>query len=483
MGTYLAEVEPYTLTYNCGPVALKFHKDRQSRVKLLIGPFGTGKTSSGAYDQIMCQSKRVRADKNGVKRSRFAVVRNTYPQLRDTTIKTVLEWFPPEKFGGRYDKTNKELFVKIDDGEGQSREIEIIFRALDDEADVRNLLSLELTGAWVDEAREVKQDIIKGLLGRIGRFPSVRDFGGQNPFPSPPQVILTTNYPSTEHYIYKDFVEHRIDGYAIYEQPQTENIHNLRPGYYDDLEKDYADRPDLLKTLVRGTWGVTVRGKLVYPTEFQRARHVAKQSLIPQHKTVIVVGWDNTGLSPAINLSHVTNTGQWQIFKEFCFEDTGISDATEAFIIWSNLNLHLECTFRHIGDPAGKNRDANKKSPAQYIAEKAVEYGKTINIEDGIQTFKIRREAVAGRLTKSINGEPALLIDPSCTRTIDGFEGGYAYPEIANSGVFRDEPMKNEYSHIHDSIQYPATRLFRIADVEDEKPKASPSAVSHGMAM
>ena len=55
-------VEPYVLTYNCGPVALRFHKDKQSRVKLLIGPFGTGKTSSGAYDQIMCQSKRVRAD-------------------------------------------------------------------------------------------------------------------------------------------------------------------------------------------------------------------------------------------------------------------------------------------------------------------------------------------------------------------------------------------------------------------------------------
>jgi len=455
--------EPYTLKYNCGPVSLKFHQDKTSRVKLLIGPFGTGKTSSGAYDQIMCQSKRVRADKKGVKRSRFAVVRNTYPQLRDTTIKTVLEWFP----FGEYKETAKELFITFNDGDGQSREIEVIFRALDDAKDVRNLLSLELTGAWVDETREVKLEIIKGLLGRIGRFPSVRDFAGQNPFLSPPQVILTSNYPSTEHYLYKNFVENRIDGYAIYEQPQSENIHNLRPGYYNDLEKDYADRPDLLKTLVRGTWGVMVRGKLVYPTEFQRARHVANQSLIPTGKTVIIAGWDNTGLSPAINLSYVSDLGQWRIFKEFCFEDTGISDATEAFIIWTNLNLHAECTYRHIGDPAGKNRDSTKKSPAEYIAEKAKDYGQAINIEDGVQTFKIRREAVATRLTKTINGEPALLIDPTCTRIIDGFEGGYAYPEIANSGVFRDEPIKNEYSHIHDSIQYVATRLFRIAETKE----------------
>ena len=460
-----ARQEPaYTLTYNCGPVALKFHADKTSRVKLLIGPFGTGKTSSAAYDVLMLQSKRVRADKDGIKKSRFAVVRNTYPQLRDTTIKTVLDWFPPEMFGGDYKETAKELFIKLDDGDGQSREIEIIFRALDNEKDVRNLLSLELTGAWCDEAREIKLDIIKGLLGRIGRYPSVRDFAGQNPFVFPPQIILTTNYPSTEHFLYKDFVEARIDGYAIYEQQQIENMHNLRPGYYDDLEKDYADRPDLLKTLVRGTWGVTVRGKLVYPSEFQRERHVAKNSIVPQDRQAIIVGWDNTGLSPAINLSYVNGVGQWRIFKEFCFEDTGITDATEAFMVWSNVNLHPECTYRHIGDPAGKNRDSNKKSPAQYINEKAYEYGKTIVIEDGIQTFKIRRESVAGRLTKTINGEPAMLIDPSCTRTIDGFEGGYAYAEIANSGVYRDEPMKNEYSHIHDSIQYPATRLFRTAE-------------------
>jgi hypothetical protein len=172
--------------------------------------------------------------------------------------------------------------------------------------------------------------------------------------------------------------------------------------------------------------------------------------------------------------------GQWRIFKEFCFEDTGIDEATEAFIIWSSLNLHSECSFVHYGDPAGNNRDSTKRTPAYYISEKAKDYGQTILIEDGIQTFKIRRESVANRLTKTINGEPALLIDPSCTRIIDGFDGGYAYPEIANSGVFKDEPIKNEYSHIHDSIQYPATRLFRISDIKPvqlEHRRAAPGMI------
>ncbi len=110
--------------------------------------------------------------------------------------------------------------------------------------------------------------------------------------------------------------------------------------------------------------------------------------------------------------------------------------------------------FRDIGDPAGNTRDTTKRSPADYLRKI------NINVEDGIQTFKARRESVAGRLTRLINGEAAISIDPACTRLIDGFDGGYAYPEVGNTGVFRDEPAKNEYSHIHDALQYPATRLF-----------------------
>ena len=65
-----------------------------------------------------------------------------------------------------------------------------------------------------------------------------------------------------------------------------------------------------------------------------------------------------------------------------------------------------------------------------------------------------------------INGEPSLLIDPSCTTLIDGFEGGYAYPQIGSSGVYKTEPAKNSYSHIHDALQYPATKLFWTEPVD-----------------
>lgn len=455
----MAEELVHDLTYICGPVAQRFHKDITSRVKLLLGPFGTGKTSSCAFDLVEKQSRRV-LPTLGKKRSRFAVVRNTYPELRDTTIRSYLDWFPP-MFFGKYNATEKRYFINIED-----REIELIFKALDSPDDVRDLLSLELTGAHVDEAREVHQDIIKGLLGRIGRFPSMKDTGGRNPFVDengidcPPQVDLSTNYPSTTHWLYGDFVSKRIDGYTLYEQGQSENKHNLRPGYYEDLEKDYANRPDLLRTLVRGEWGITVKGKQVFP-EFVRKHHVADCSLIPDQAVKVLRGWDNTGLSPAIHLGYIAASGQWRIFKEFCWEDTGIMEAADEMILWCNQNLHKKCTYRDIADPAGNTRDSTKQSPADYIRTVGKERGVQITLEDGIQTFKIRRESVAGRLTKLINkGEPALLIDPSCTMLIDGLDGGYAYPELGGGG-FKTDPAKNEYSHIVDSVEYVATVLFR----------------------
>ena len=142
-------------------------------------------------------------------------------------------------------------------------------------------------------------------------------------------------------------------------------------------------------------------------------------------------------------------------------------DAAEAVIHYCLQQLPPGCKFRDIADPAGRTRDATKQSPRDYITRKSQEMGHYVHLEEGMQTFKVRREAVANRLTRMVNGQPAILIDASCETLIEGFEGGYAYPEIGNSGEFKTEPMKNDYSHIHDALQYPATRLFAYR--EDER--------------
>jgi len=208
----------------------------------------------------------------------------------------------------------------------------------------------------------------------------------------------------------------------------------------------------------------SIIGKKIYP-EFNAHLHVANRSLKPENATKIYRGWDNTGLHPAVVLTHLSSTGQWQLFKEFWWEDTGSMEAAEAVITWCNLNLPPGCTFLDYSDPAGRNRDSNKMSPHHYIALKSNEMGCYIHLIDGIQTWKIRRESVAYKLRSLRNGEPAMLIDPSCSLTIEGFSGGYAYRELAGlPGHYAEEAIKNKHADVHDAIQYAATRMFTTGE-------------------
>jgi hypothetical protein len=79
------------------------------------------------------------------------------------------------------------------------------------------------------------------------------------------------------------------------------------------------------------------------------------------------------------------------------------------------------------------------------------------------QNFTARIQAVERYLSR-IDG---MLIDPSCHILINGFLGGYAYPEIGTSGYYSDKPIKNKYSDVHDGLQYLTTGLS-AHDSEDQ---------------
>jgi hypothetical protein len=230
------------------------------------------------------------------------------------------------------------------------------------------------------------------------------------------------------------------------------------------------------------SWTPAFTGKTVYP-EFIEKFHVAKSPLLPvvqqgvKMGKQIVRGWDNTGLNPACLITYINSLGQWFWVKEFCGCDIGIIDFAEMVNLWCAERFPSSCDYVDIGDPAGRIRDTLKGSPRDYIYQST-----GINIQDGLQNFKIRRESIAGRLTRHIQGEPALLIDPTeCPMVIAGFNGGYCYPEIQGTGIFKSEPEKNKYSHIHDAGQYPATILFPAGiDYADEDYYEDDNLVKNG---
>jgi hypothetical protein len=94
--------------------------------------------------------------------------------LRDMTIKTWLDWFPEDPSIGTYTSSIGRYLLNYED-----LECEILFKALDDPDDVKNVLGLELTGAFLNEAREIDKTIWEGLSGRVGRYPRIIDIMDQ----------------------------------------------------------------------------------------------------------------------------------------------------------------------------------------------------------------------------------------------------------------------------------------------------------------
>lgn len=451
-----------------GAVVSEFLRD-DSFFRGLRGPVGSGK-SVGCAVEIFRKALEQKPSPDGVQRSRWAIVRNTNPQLRTTTIKTWLDWFPEEIYGQF--NWSPPFTHHIRKG---TLDLEVIFLALDKPEDVKKLLSLELTGVWINEAREVPKSIIDGCTMRVGRYPSKKDGG-----PTWYGVIADTNSPDEDHwwpimagevplpdYITKEealllvkpkdwrffrqpgaMTEIKNDrgeltGYAM--NPNRENRSGIDDEYYTRMIEGKSR--SWIKVYVCNEYGALNDGKPVYP-HFNREIHIARSSIIPVPNVVIHVGLD-FGLTPAAVFAQLVR-GQWRIFKEVICTDMGIQRF--AGVLAVELSQYRGFTFRISGDPTGDNRAGTDEETPFRILRGA-----------GIQAFPaptndpvLRIGAVEGPLQRLVDGAPGLLVDPACVTLIRGFEGGYHYRRVPVAGTERYEelPNKNRFSHPHDALQY-----------------------------
>ena len=178
------------LNYKPAGDQLKAFMKDDSFFRGIRGPVGSGK-SVGCAIEIFRRALQQAPSEDGIRRSRWAIVRNSYPQLRTTTIKTWLDWFS-EDVWGKMTWHPPPYTHRMKRGD---IELEVIFLALDRADDVKKLLSLELTGIWVNEARELPKSIIDACTMRVGRFPSMKDGG-----PTWYGVIADTNAPDEDHW-------------------------------------------------------------------------------------------------------------------------------------------------------------------------------------------------------------------------------------------------------------------------------------------
>lgn len=440
--------------YSDAPTIRRF-SESDKFFRLLMGPFGSGK-SSGCVAEIISRGIEQAPMKDGVRRTRWSVVRNTYRQLFDTTMKTFFEWLPPDHFGSWSITNHQYLIDKISLADGTKVEIEVLFRALDKSEDVRNVLSLEITGAWINELREVPLIIVDGIEGRTGRYPSTEDGGC-----TWRGVIADTNPPDTDSWIYRRFEEEVkkdeeiASKYEIFKQPSgrsaaAENRRYLRPDYYTNMAIGKA--PEYVKVYVDGDYGYTQDGKPVWHN-YSDVIHYSEKELKVVPGMPLIIGFD-FGMHTAAVIGQPTFRGGLNILHEMYHADMGLRRFVQnivrpaIFSKFRGIELITTC------DPSGiRRQDSDERSCIIELRQ----LGFPVTPAPS-NAWLPRFNAVDSYLTKLIEGKAAFQLDPSCRLLRRGFIKEYKLKRIASvfgGEKFSELPDKrNDFSHVQDCVQY-----------------------------
>jgi hypothetical protein len=454
-----------------GVVLGRFFLDR-SAVSGLRGPIGSGKTATVMLKvwQIACEQAASTTD--GFRKTRWAFVRNTYPDLEGSTVKDFLEIFPPEQYGEMFYSRPLEFQMALGDVR-----CEVNFIALDRPEDMRKLRSTQFTGFFFHEMQYAHKAIFDECHSRTGRYPGPID--GSSPTWS--GVLFDMNEPGEDHWLlpmttevpypedtlpadrvmwpkeWTYFVQppalievfnpdgKTIRGYKI--NPKAENLRWLKRDYYANLlrGKDKAWIDSRLMNRI----SVWVDGKPVWP-QFNVETHVAKAPLKPTPGYPILMGMD-FGRSPAVVFSQLIGN-RWFMLDELIGRDIDTTDF--APLIKRKLDTRFPgYEFRIWGDPKGADK-AQSSSRTSY--DIMASFGLPVSPAPcSDNDLTIRLGAVNFVLTGMQDGAPRLLLCPEHCRTLKvAMAGKYHFRKQPMAGGYEEKPYKDAYSDPADALQY-----------------------------
>lgn len=430
-------------------------------VKLICGPVGGGKSTAALW--ALWSIALDQHSFNGVRRTKFVILRNTMAQLKSTVKPLINQWFvelPMLQFGaalGDWKVTDHTFEIKVRLPDNTIVHTEFLLLAADTPEDVRRLLSVECSAAWVEEAREVDAEVFEGLQGRVARFPNVASGGVKYPC-----VICSTNPPPVNTYWHEKMAAPPTN-WDVFMQPpamlddgslnpEAENLENLNPDYYANLVEGKTD--DWIAVYLKNKFGAGGMGQPIFRGTFKRDFHVAKTRMtpIPAAMKKIIVGADN-GLQGAAVIGQEDARGRVNILAE-AYVPEGFTMGYDRFmdsIVIPKLR-ELNIPPQHVlfvVDPACFHRsEATEVTIAQVIAKRGFAVKKA-------NTNDEERRVAAGEwlLMQQIDGESRLRINPGCTHLLAALEWGYRYKKNA-TGQTMGQQEKNHHSHIGNAFEY-----------------------------
>lgn len=432
-------------TYKPSPTGSQFFLS-QKRVQMLLGPIGGGKTVT-VLMKIMALSQMQAPNQNGVRKTRWAVVRNTRSQLKDSVLKTVFDWFPPDGSLVRWHETEMNMNIEFGLPDDTRVECELMFRPLDDERDARRLLSVEYTGGWLSEFREIPMQLLTDLLSRTGRYPSASDGG-----PSWHGVMGESNMPTrgSDWFRYLElerpsYAERLIQPSGI--SPDAENIAYLPPDYYITLME--GAKHNWVQAHILCEYPDSLDGKAVHGSTYDHERHVASVPFNaigtgPSAPTIIM-GIDQ-GRSPAAVFCQMHPNGTLYVVAEVFGSNVGMEKFAQEYLRPLINSNFAGMSVLAVIDPAGlRKNEVNDDTPADALRRHG------FRVIPAPTNDPRRRIEAVDRMLLQHNG---MVINPECVTLINALAADYRFRTKKN-GELEDTPeKKHPTSDVADALQY-----------------------------
>lgn len=444
-----------TINYSAPPTCARFMKS-DSFTRLIAGPVGSGKTTACLFE-LFRRSCEQEPAADGLRYTRWAIVRSTLKQLKDTVLKDITSWLEGI---AEYKVSDNTIYINMGDVRS-----EWILIPLETPEDQRRLLSMQLTGAWMSEAIEMPIAIMSPLAGRLGRYPSAKKGA-----PSWFGLIADTNMPEEGSDWWKFMVDPPPDA-QIFIQPggMSEDAENLEwltqtpetlklpvdderrkaqgRTYYERFIRSNSE--SWCKRYVHAEFGDDPSGTAVFRESFSLHFHVVDE-LMPVSTYPLVVGLD-FGRDPCAVICQPDHKGRLLVLEEIVAEDVGLELQLQRAIRPCLMqDRYFGKAVVIVGDPAGKQRSTLYEETSFDVVKRHGFRAYPAPTND----IDKRISAVEAWLLAQRDGGPAVLIDGErCPTLVRALNGGYRYGKT-RSGIRKALPDKNEYSHIADAFQY-----------------------------
>jgi len=478
-----------------GPVADGFVKSR-AFICGIIGPVGSGKTMAALQKGLRVASKQlgvVREDGVIVRKARIGVIRESYPSLQSTTLKSWFRIVPEAEGHFSWKAPYTHTFRKILKREGNRKdgrvleilECEFEFRAIGDLSVEEACRGWEVNAVIIDEADLQPHNLVAFLTGRVGRFSDLDPSTVVDP-----QIILSLNMPDIENHIYTllfdeagealgltpeeaQILQETLGERPLIErfvqpggrEPDAENLHNLPGGrgYYVLQVAANRHTPGYVDRMVDNKPVPIMHGQAVN-AGFVYTRHV--QPVAWDKRRKLIVGVDQGLFAAAVflqrdwdgsirTLGEVVNTTRGEGGKLGLVKTgpTAFGKRVRQHIADHFPDITPE-NIRVVADPAAFAANDRADSEHDWL----LAFQKALGIK--VHKAKSNSPALRNQAIWTAQGEiGGYTVDPSAKHLIKAHSGGYRYAKAElSTGETRGhlEIQDTIYTHVADAEQYAA---------------------------